>query len=381
MHSPARLERLLDYLAQDPRNPRLLADVADEQARLGDLASAQWSLTQLLAQQPGDPELRYRLAVLERANGQTAEATNRLLSLVSEGHDHPVVVIELARCHAAAGDWKSVVPALSGVDASALEVDQGDAVRQLRIRALHQLGDIDAALTQARAWQALRGAALPVQGHAALCTLMLDAERLDELAALVSGLAPHTISANAELSMAAGYDSLGRDLPGAALDHFTQSLQLDPTMARALLGQGLALAAQGEPHAAIEALRAAVAAAPEHLGSWHALGWMQLLTDDIEGASASFGSALQQDDSFGETHAALALLAALKGEREASERQLRTALRLDPQSSNALVAQLVLEQGSRTLSPELLARAVERFSRGANASASTFLRLMRQRNS
>ena len=57
MTSIARLSRLLDHLAQDPRNTSLLADIADQQLLLGDWAAAKSTLTQLLDLQPDDPLL------------------------------------------------------------------------------------------------------------------------------------------------------------------------------------------------------------------------------------------------------------------------------------------------------------------------------------
>ncbi|MFT7724446.1 MAG: tetratricopeptide repeat protein [Roseateles sp.] len=370
-----RLNRLLDYLAQDPRNPQLLADVADLQLQLGDWGAAKSTLQQQLQRQPGDALARYRLAVAERAVGNAAEALPLLQALISEGHAHAAVVQELARCHAQQGNWSAVVSELASQEATKLPPDDADAVRLLRIRAQHHLGDLEAALAESRAWQAGRGHALPVQGWAAIATLLLDAERMDDAAQLLAQAGAEAIQGNAELAAAAGFVELGRGQLDGALGHFVRSTSIEPRMGRAHLGQGLVLAAQGDMSRAIEALKVAVEVSPDHLGSWHALAWMQLLSRDVEGAAASFQSALSRDDNFGETHGGLALVAALRGDRQSSERHLRTASKLDAASVNAMVARMVLEHGPGMLDSELLGRALDRFV-GSTAGSNPALQAM-----
>lgn len=362
-----RLSRLLDYLAHDLRNTSLLGDVADEQLRMGDWAAAKSTLLQLLEVQPGDALTRYRLAVAERASGDGAKAVALLHELVSEGHAHPAVLQELARSQAQQGNWAAVCPTLADLNATELPPGEGDAVWLLRIRAHHHLGALNDALAEAQAWEAGRGAALPLQGRAAIATLLLDAERIDDAARLLAQLDADAIGGHAELAAAAGFVELSQGQAGSALERFAQSAQVEPRLGRAHLGLGLALASQGQLPQAMEALKVAVEVAPSHLGSWHALAWLQLLGNDLDGAAASFEGALAQDENFGETHGGLALVAALRGDREAGERHLRTAAKLDARSTNVLVAKTVLERGPTAIDPKWLARALERFM-GATAS-------------
>lgn len=357
----ARLSRLLDFLAQDPRNPSLLADVADAQLEQGDAAAAQATLQQLLALRPGDALARYRLAVATRVRGDAPAAVAALQALLAEGHAHPVVRQELARALGQVGDWPAVLATLEPLQAEALPPPEGDAVWLLRIRAHHHTGQFDAGLAQAQQWESARAGSVPIPGRAAIATLMLDADRLDDAAAGLAQLDPPLLDSHAELAAAAGFVQLGQGDAPMAAERFTRSLQIDPGSGRAHLGLGLALASQGALPAALDALRAAVTATPGHLGSWHALAWVQLLQDDLAGAQASFKSALAQDDTFGETHGGLALLAALRGDVRASERHLRTASRLDPQSTHVLVTRAVLDRGPQQAGASWLAPALQRF--------------------
>ncbi|PTT75267.1 hypothetical protein DBR42_29295, partial [Pelomonas sp. HMWF004] len=151
-----------------------------------------------------------------------------------------------------------------------------------------------------------------------------------------------------------------------------------PLLGRAHLGLGLAAAYAGDLPRAIEALRAATTATPTHLGSWHALAWLQMLSQDLAGAQASLEAALAQDANFGETYGGLALLAALRGDREAAEAHLRTGTRLDPQGVNVTVARVALQQGGGPLDARVLEPALHRFMGLASARSPAMQALMAQ---
>ena len=357
----ARLGRLQGYLSGDACNAQLLGDVADLQLQLGLWDDAKAMLTRLLEAAPGDATGRYRLAVAERASGNAAAAQPLLAGLVSEGHAHPAVLQELARSEASLGHWDAVVKALAPLDAAALPSEEADAVHLLRIRALHHLGDLQSGLAEAQAWRQVRGSGLPTLGLAAMATLHLDAEQLDAAAEVVASASPDQLASNAELTTAAGFVELARGHGEAAQALLARGAQQQPALGRAHLGLGLAAAYAGDLPRSIDALKAATAATPSHLGSWHALAWMQMLSQDLAGAEASLQAALAQDANFGETHGGLALLAALHGDHETAERYLRTGMRLDPQGVNVTVARVALQQGKGQLDARVLGPALQRF--------------------
>ncbi|MBW8743391.1 MAG: tetratricopeptide repeat protein [Sphingomonas sp.] len=372
----ARLGRLQGYLSGDAHNAHLLGDVADLQLQLGRWDDAKATLAQLLDLVPEDAQARYRLAVAERALGQAEVAQLLLAALVGEGHAHPAVLQELARSEAQLGRWDAVVKTLAPLDATALSTEEGDTVRLLRVRALHHLGDLQSGLAEAQTWRQARGPNLPTIGLAALATLHLDAEQLDAAAELVASAAPDQLASNAELATAAGFIELSRGRADSAKALLSQGAHQQPALGRAHLGLGLAAAYTGDLSGAVAALKAATVATPSHLGSWHALAWMQMLNQDLIGAEASLQAALAQDANFGETHGGLALLAALRGDREAAERHLRTGTRLDPQGVNVTVARVALQQGGGQLDSRVLGPALQRFMGLATTQSPTMQSLM-----
>jgi Tfp pilus assembly protein PilF len=93
-----------------------------------------------------------------------------------------------------------------------------------------------------------------------------------------------------------------------------------------------------------DAIVAAVKYLPEHIGTWHVLGWIELLCGDLGAARAAFEQALTIDCNFGESHGGLAVVAAWQGREQDAVTARRRALQLDPHSISARYAEMVLLQ-------------------------------------
>ncbi|MGM9514312.1 tetratricopeptide repeat protein [Roseateles sp. DB2] len=358
----AQLARLQGYLHQDPDNVRLLADVADAQLQLALWDAARSTLGRILSLTPEDPLARYRLAVADHSQGLRDVAARSLLALLAEGHEHPVIRWRLARCLAEAADWPGVCSALETPPLDQLPANLLDDWALLQARAFHHQGSIAQAVSLMQQWQVLCGErGLPLQGRCALATLLLDNEQAEAAAALLARCTPAEIQTQPELSTVAGYLALSEGRGSQALGWFQHSLSLSAGSARAKLGAGLAEAMQGHSDLALQSLKAAVALSPAHLGSWHALAWVQLLAQDLDGAESSVRAALNQDETFGESHGGLALILVLKEQPDEARRRLRTALKLNPQGFNAMVAQWMLANHQTVLTPDVLQKLQQAF--------------------
>ncbi|HEX7814772.1 tetratricopeptide repeat protein, partial [Dyella sp.] len=125
-------------------------------------------------------------------------------------------------------------------------------------------------------------------------------------------------------------------------DVFGQVLVRHPDSGRALLGLGQERMLRGDVAAGRTLIERATKVMPDHLGTWHAFAWCQLIEGDLAGARASFEHALAVDRTFGETHGGLALVHALRSERTEAEASIRRAMRLDPNGRTARYARSVL---------------------------------------
>lgn len=349
-----RTTRLEGYLAQDPGNLPLQADLADAYLQAGRWSDARAVLERTLAQAPGDGPARYRLALVMRMDGDLEAAARLLDALLAEGVDAPAVRFERARVAAAQADWTAVNQVLAPMNALAEPAEFGDDVLLLRLRALHHLALLDEGLALGAEWAEARGGALPTPAVAALASLSLDANRVDEAARWIARVRDEDLAGNAELLGAMGFVDMHAGQLHQAAARFAASAELQPAMGRAHLGQGLAQAALGDLGLAIQALKRATETMPSHLGSWHALAWMQLLNDDVAGATATFAHALTLDRNFGDSHGGVALMAALRGDTAAAQEGIRTGGRLDPRSMNVAMAKIVLANGNVLNSAEVV---------------------------
>lgn len=357
-----RLERLRVYLDQDPTNVVLLAEISDLHLQAGDWQSASERLEAWLAVEPRHPLVRYRLAIAEEGLGLVSSARARLEGLVEEGHRHPSILEALARHWGRQAEWGRIRELIQDADLDKCSSEEFDRLMLFRTRAAHHEGDAPGAVAAAEHWIAKRAESAPLAAFGALSSSLIDCERLYDVALLLERLGDKRVRQNAELLSASGFVALSSGNAQAATSLFGQAEALQPNQGRALLGRGLAAASLGDVEAAISDLMAATRVQPRHLGTWHALAWLQVIQGSLADGEATFRTALELDDNFGESHGGLALIAALRGQREAAQALLRVASRLDARSMNAWVATVVLERGAESLSADVVGVALERLA-------------------
>ncbi len=119
---------------------------------------------------------------------------------------------------------------------------------------------------------------------------------------------------------------------------------------------------QGELQHAGQTLARAVACMPDHIGTWHALAWAQLLCGDVVAAETSYRSALALDRNFAESHGGIAIVALLTGRTAEGEASMTRALKLDPGTISGRYARTLWlqENGRETESTALFAELMAR---------------------
>jgi tetratricopeptide (TPR) repeat protein len=326
----ARLDRLLDFLEDDPDNLTLLTDaaaVAFEERQLdvaGDL------IRRHAAVEPLDPAMRNLAGLIALADGHFDDAARGFAELREDGFDEPGLRFNNAWALAMLDRHAEAAGLLddAAVDASA----RGPT---LKVQTLHHMGDLEGALSAGQALaeryphdQALMGA---------LATLAMDADHAD-LARVYAGQATGSPQGLAALGMFALEDQENTN----AIGLFEKALAIDPRSPRALIGKGLALISANDPAAGARALDEGAAIFRTHLGSWIAAGWAHFMAGDLAKARESFGRALAIDPNFSESHGGLAVLDFMAGEFESAARQSEVALRLDRHSLGGALARVLL---------------------------------------
>lgn len=352
--SQQRLYQLLGYLQQDPGNLRLMLEVTDAAMAAGEIDTARTTLSKALQIQPGDFYLLLRLSSLELACSDFEASLQITQSMLDEGrgpvpvlYNHAYALFSLRQFTDARDIFRAILTVEPENQQSAL----------MLMRACHYLAEIDEAieigLTSCRRFP--DNADLAGQ----LALLYVDADQLQAADAWAKKALSQSPQ-NLEALLAASTTSLGQEMLTEAIEYARRAIDVQPRNGRAWANIGLANMLSFDFKAAQDALNQASTCMPEHIGTWHLLGWSELLAGNVAGAENSFLRALAIDDAFGETYGGLAAIAASKGEWARSDEYAKIARRLDPGSMSAHYAQILrlMQEGNHGAVSAILERAL-----------------------
>lgn len=325
-----RLQRLLGFLERDPQNLSLLADTASAALDAGQLDES-WRLIECYAEMSPLPAALQNLkGVVAISRQDFGEAVAIFEQLLAAHPADPALRFNLAWARAMLEDYQGALSVLDDEAAAATP-----AAASLKIQMMHHLGLLEEALACGLGLAELHPDNTALMG--ALATVAMDAEDL-ELARLYASRAGDQHEGVAALGML----MLNEEKIDDALGHFNKALESRPDSARALLGKGLALLAKGEPRLAAGWIDKGAEVFGDHLGSWVASGWAYFVDGDLAASRARFETALALDDTFAETHGALAVLDIAEGQIESAKHRTEIALRLDRQCFGAALAKSLL---------------------------------------
>lgn len=331
-----RLDRYRSFLTQDPENIGILRELVDLEIQAGEFESARAHLSAGLARQPEEPGLLSRQATLALAQGRPQDAVPVLQTLMARGEDHPALRYNLAYALTLSNDFDAARAALQ----PSMDADNASPEAHLLFgRVLHHLGDLGQALLHTRHYQT----AYPdkVEGHAQQALHYLDMEE-QQLARQYADKAYAIDPTNREALLVLSSLAVAEGEPQAAKQLLTQVMERYPESGRAWLNLGLVGMMEFDLPQSVEALRKSARYMPEHIGTWHALAWCQLVMGKLDDAEQTFTQAMDIDRNFGETHGGLAVIAAMRGKTDDASRLAKVALRLDPSSFSARFAQSLL---------------------------------------
>ena len=328
--SKDRLQRLLGFLDVDPHNERLLADAANSAFEAGELAIAEQLIDRFHDSGADDPAMRNLGALIAMRTGRHAEAAEAFAALLESAPADAFLRFNLAWARALTGDHEAVVALVD--EEVVVAVSRAAA---LKVEALHHLGKLDEAIMAGRYFADI----VPEDTDlaAAIATVAMDNDDLElaERFAARSGGSPVGLAAQGALALAA-HD------PAAAIGLFDQALDRRATLPRAQVGKGLALLSLDRPTEAALWLDRGATAFEDHLGSWIAAGWAHFVAGNASAARARFDHALALDETFAESHGALAVLDAMEGQVEFARKRADIALRLDRTCLSAALAKSLL---------------------------------------
>lgn len=335
--SSTRLGMFLGFLEHDPLNRSLLYDAAEAALSEAkpDLASELLARLETLAPFTERDENLAGLVAIEQARFQDAAL---LFGKLAKAHPHnPGLQFNLAWSLSMLGDREGGLSALS--DETVRVLGQAAA---LRVQILHDMGMFDEAAALAENL---------IQVHpdhpgllAATSVLAMDVDNVDlaRSTALRAGPQPDALVTLGLLSLDA------QDTADAA-EKFDQALIKNPASPRGWIGKGLVELADGKLTEATSSLQRGAELFKEHVGSWIAAGWAQVLNGDLLAAEETFRRAQLLDPNFADTQGSLAVVMLMTNRHEEGRRLAEVARRLDPKSlTAALASALVLASDGKT---------------------------------
>lgn len=343
----SRLDRLENYLRDDPANPLLLEDAFSEALRIGEFDRAEFHLrhAQSLAIEPSSWGLREAHWLI--AQRRFPQARARLHALGAQypelGALQLAVVHDLAQLAHLEGDSVGGLAILQPLLDQAVAL--APVTQALALRLMHRVGRHADGLACAAGWEGAHSLGAEAMGVAAL--MALDASEFD----LSQRWADHALQlsggSNLEALVARASTALAQRDSKGARELLGRALAVRPMEGRTWSALGFCELLEQEPRAALLAFDRAVSTMPEHIGTWHGMGWAAIALGDLDRAAQAFDTALGLDRNFAESHGAVAVVHALRGDRKPAGEAIELAMRLDRANLSAHYAQAVLDGKSQ----------------------------------
>jgi tetratricopeptide (TPR) repeat protein len=388
--SLSRLEQLEHYLLADPANLKLRRETFDAALRERHWERAAHHLgvaqDQIQSQEQAQARLEWALKESDfwlaqkewlqaRAVLQPLSERAELPLAFKDAVLHNLAYIDFSQNDAAACAGRLAPRMETSAESAVGELPSaGGKLQQLWLRALHRDGQIARALQWARAMD--QSQRLDPLAAAIASTMALDEEELGEALRWSSAALVHWEAASRsglplgggehpplEALVTQAWLALIQKNGALASELAQRALQVQPNEARAWSAWGYADLLLGRSAAEAEAhFQQAAVLQPSVLDHWSGLAWSQLAQQHTAAAIDSLHRALALDETFAETHGALALAHALQGERERAAQYLQSAQQLDPQCHSAQHAKHVLDHPEFTLSLQDAMGAMPPFS-------------------
>jgi tetratricopeptide (TPR) repeat protein len=370
-----RIERLKSYLATDSSNAQLACDLVDAYFSAAQYQEADEFLVSLGTDLSSAPGIIFRRARVGLILGRYQDSIIALQALIDQGHDNVTLWHDLAFSYLCLRNTAAATQVIA--DAVKRFGDNAElsivAARVALMDSNYELAHME--LSKALSLAPQHSTALGLQALA-----YLDSDKQEaafETAKACLSIYPE----QHEALLVAGTISLWHQEIAVASDYYDRALDRHPNSGRARSGLGQVMMLQNRLPEAREQLQMAVAAMPDHIGTWHALAWAELLLGNVESARSSYQSAYDLDRNFADSHGGLALIHALKGDREEAEAAIKRALRLSAECVTAHYAKTILlaDEGQQDQADSQLANLLQQTKLPMNMDIRAFAKNLRAR--
>ena len=346
-----RLASLKQYLQHSPDNVPLLLDAVATAIAAGDFKEAGLFVDEALRYAPASPEAHAHAGYIRMLDKDFNGAIDHYKIVLEAGLAEPVIRYNLAFSYYRIGLYDDALSQAQGIEWGDNNPDDLRIQASLLIaRCLYRMERFDEAIKelQAKELQALPNSEQNAEVLGLMALLYCDDNQVEN-ALIYSARSLDAEPAGFEALVARATCFVIQKEYDQAYADYERILELHPTVGRAWSGLGQIQFHRFQFNEAVASLRTAIDFMPDHLGTWHLLGWAHMATENYEKARSAFENALELDRAFAETHGCLASLYAVTGEHKKAQRHIKLAQKLDPSSMGHLYAEMVLlQKGGKT---------------------------------
>ncbi len=354
-----KLERYRKFHVADPKNVTLILDIVDIYIQLRLLDSAIDFIGQLSTELQSNVSVELKLAealVLVRRYPDAQILLEKLLhrEITGEDEDSAHYLLGLAKFYQAQID-----ESLDHFEKAICGGLKSGQIYQHLAYGNHSSNRLDKALEFAQKWVDISPNASSM-GYLSL--VFFDLEQLDQ-AKQWAIQAHNKDSLESNATVVLGSIAMLESTLDKADKFFEVACEQNMSNGRAWLGKGLLATLRGQPEIAKAHLNQAHQLMPLHIGTLHAIGWIQFGEQDHFKAAQTFRQALDLDRNFSESHGALACSLIHLQDLGTSQEHIELAARLNPQNFAGNFARVLLyrHQGENAKAEQLYMTLVERF--------------------
>lgn len=367
----SKLEGYKKFHVTDPKNVTLVLDIVDIYIRLRLLDSAIEFIRQLSAEIQSTMSIELKLAetmVLAKLYPEAQILLEKLLHREITGEDENSVhyLLGLAKFYQA-----QIEQSLDHFEQAIYGGLKSGQIYQHLAYGNHSLGKLDSALEFAQKWVDISPNASSM-GYLSL--VFFDLEQLDQAKQwAIQAHNKDSLESNANVVL--GSIAMLESALDTADKFFEVACEQNMSNGRAWLGKGLLATLRGQPEIAKAHLNQAHQLMPLHIGTLHAIGWIQFGEQDHFNAAQTFRQALDLDRNFSESHGALACSLIHLQDLGIAQEHVELAARLNPQNFAGSFARVLLyrHQGEPEKAEQLYMTLVARFKATTGKSLNSLL--------
>ena len=332
----ARSKKMEQFLEQDPENVNLFCECFELFLQLGDFDKAAKLVEKTLQILPEESSVVFCQSKLYLAQGAFDKALESTLNLIEKGVMNPGVLYNQVWSQLNLAMYESVV---ENIESHLEFTQQYPPLLLVKVRALHHLQQFQLAIEAVESYIELDLTNDEAFGLNAILHLDIaeyESAKLQANKALA--INPYNHDALTTLSSLA----LNHQEPDEVLKLLSIKPELTSKSGRMMLNLGQAFMLKMEFDKAESALKDAASLMSSHIGTWHALAWVEIVLGKIDDAKRCFERAMELDRNFSESHGGLAVIAIFQNELTLAEKLTKTSLKLDPLCTSGRYAESLL---------------------------------------